>query len=91
MRLELDPFEFRSHVWSQRCLPGGLLLPPQGYPSTALWGMLPPPNPHNPQFYNAAGAFPGNPRPQAPAGPPIGSHNQFTPLQVNDSPVVQQV
>uniref|UniRef100_A0A674NXE1 5'-3' exoribonuclease 1 n=1 Tax=Takifugu rubripes TaxID=31033 RepID=A0A674NXE1_TAKRU len=62
----------------------------QGYPSSALWGMLPPPNPHNPQFYSAAGAFPGNPRPQAPAGPPIGSHNQFTPLQVNDSPVVQQ-
>eukprot|EP00066_Takifugu_rubripes_P025414 XP_011614680.1 PREDICTED: 5'-3' exoribonuclease 1 isoform X2 [Takifugu rubripes] len=61
---------------------GGLLLPPQGYPSSALWGMLPPPNPHNPQFYSAAGAFPGNPRPQAPAGPPIGSHNQFTPLQV---------
>uniref|UniRef100_H2SH04 5'-3' exoribonuclease 1 n=1 Tax=Takifugu rubripes TaxID=31033 RepID=H2SH04_TAKRU len=34
------------------------------------------------RFYSAAGAFPGNPRPQAPAGPPIGSHNQFTPLQV---------
>lgn len=41
-----------------------------------------PPSPHNPQFYSGAGAFPGTPRPQAPAGPPIGSHNQFTPLQV---------
>ena len=41
-----------------------------------------PPSPHNPQFYSVGGAFPGTPRPQAAAGPPIGSHNQFTPLQV---------
>lgn len=39
-------------------------------------------HPPSPQFYSGPGAFPGTPRPQAPAGPPIGSHNQFTPLQV---------
>uniref|UniRef100_H3DJR6 5'-3' exoribonuclease 1 n=1 Tax=Tetraodon nigroviridis TaxID=99883 RepID=H3DJR6_TETNG len=61
---------------------GGLLLPPQGYPPPPLWAVMHPPSPHNPQFYSGAGAFPGTPRPQAPAGPPIGSHNQFTPLQV---------
>uniref|UniRef100_A0A8C4E977 5'-3' exoribonuclease 1 n=1 Tax=Dicentrarchus labrax TaxID=13489 RepID=A0A8C4E977_DICLA len=63
--------------------PGGLLLPPQGYAPGPLWGMALPPHHHqNQPFYGAAGTFPGAARHQPAAAPPIGSHNQFIPLQV---------
>uniref|UniRef100_A0A674EFL5 5'-3' exoribonuclease 1 n=1 Tax=Salmo trutta TaxID=8032 RepID=A0A674EFL5_SALTR len=55
---------------------GGLLMPPQGY-GPLHWGMPLPPHQGQP-FYG--GTFPGA-RPQA-ASVPIGSHNQFVPLQV---------
>ncbi|XP_013995099.1 5'-3' exoribonuclease 1 isoform X2 [Salmo salar] len=55
---------------------GGLLMPPQGY-GPLHWGMPLPPHQGQP-FYG--GTFPGA-RPQAPSVP-IGSHNQFVPLQV---------
>ncbi|XP_062338193.1 5'-3' exoribonuclease 1 isoform X1 [Osmerus eperlanus] len=55
---------------------GALLMPPQGY-GPLHWGMPMPPHQGQP-FYG--GTFPGA-RPQAP-GVPIGSHNQFVPLQV---------
>ncbi|KAM9845283.1 5'-3' exoribonuclease 1 [Aulostomus maculatus] len=63
---------------------GGLLLPPQGFPPPALWGMALPPTHHhqNQAFYGAAGTFPGAARPQPAPTVPIGSHNQFIPLQV---------
>ncbi|XP_049332694.1 5'-3' exoribonuclease 1 isoform X2 [Astyanax mexicanus] len=57
--------------------PGGLLMPPQGY-GPLPWGMQLPPQ-MAPPFYG--GTFPaarGLPPPSA----PIGSHNQFVPLQV---------
>ncbi|XP_072297045.1 5'-3' exoribonuclease 1 [Eucyclogobius newberryi] len=61
----------------------GLLLPPQGYGPPPLWGMaMPPHHPQNPQFYGATGTFPGAIRPPPQAAAPIGSHNQFIPLQV---------
>ncbi|KAK7945419.1 hypothetical protein WMY93_001147 [Mugilogobius chulae] len=61
----------------------GLLLPPQGYGPPPLWGMtMPPHHPQNPQFYGATGTYPGAIRPPPPAAAPIGSHNQFIPLQV---------
>uniref|UniRef100_A0A672GCS8 5'-3' exoribonuclease 1 n=1 Tax=Salarias fasciatus TaxID=181472 RepID=A0A672GCS8_SALFA len=68
-------------VFSQQ---GGLLLPPQGYPPGPLWGMTLPPHHHPSQpFFGAAGTFPGaGARPQPAAALPIGSHNQFIPLQV---------
>ncbi|CAJ1071465.1 '-3' exoribonuclease 1 isoform X1 [Xyrichtys novacula] len=59
---------------------GGLLMPPQGY--GPMWGMPLPPHHPNQPFYGAAGSFPGAARPQAPQTLPIGSHNQFIPLQV---------
>uniref|UniRef100_A0A8C7WK24 5'-3' exoribonuclease 1 n=1 Tax=Oncorhynchus mykiss TaxID=8022 RepID=A0A8C7WK24_ONCMY len=55
---------------------GGLLIPPRGY-GPLHWGMPLPPHQGQP-FYG--GTFPGA-RPQAPSVP-IGSHNQFVPLQV---------
>lgn len=62
----------------------GMLLPPQGYAPAPLWGMaMPPHHAQNPQFYG--GTFPGAMRPPPPpaaASAPIGSHNQFIPLQV---------
>lgn len=68
---------------------GGLLLPPQGYGPAPLWGMpLPPHHSHhhhhhqNQPFYGATGTFPGAVRPQPATTLPIGSHNQFIPLQV---------
>uniref|UniRef100_A0A3B3H643 5'-3' exoribonuclease 1 n=2 Tax=Oryzias latipes TaxID=8090 RepID=A0A3B3H643_ORYLA len=62
---------------------GGLLLPHQGYPHTPLWGMALPPHQHpNQPFYATAGTFPGAARPQTSPSVPIGSHNQFIPLQV---------
>lgn len=71
---------------SQECPfpPGGLLLPHQGYAPAPLWGMTRPPHHHhqNQPFYGAAGTFPGAARHQPPAALPIGSHNQFIPLQV---------
>uniref|UniRef100_G3PMT1 5'-3' exoribonuclease 1 n=1 Tax=Gasterosteus aculeatus aculeatus TaxID=481459 RepID=G3PMT1_GASAC len=61
---------------------GGMLLPPQGFGPGPLWRMpLPPHHPQNQPFYGPAGTFPGAARPQ-PATAPIGSHNQFIPLQV---------
>uniref|UniRef100_A0A8C7V9Z1 5'-3' exoribonuclease 1 n=1 Tax=Oncorhynchus mykiss TaxID=8022 RepID=A0A8C7V9Z1_ONCMY len=54
----------------------GLLIPPRGY-GPLHWGMPLPPHQGQP-FYG--GTFPGA-RPQAPSVP-IGSHNQFVPLQV---------
>uniref|UniRef100_A0AAQ6A3E3 5'-3' exoribonuclease 1 n=1 Tax=Amphiprion ocellaris TaxID=80972 RepID=A0AAQ6A3E3_AMPOC len=61
----------------------GLLLPPQGYGPAPLWGMALPPHHHqNQPFYGAAGTFPGAQRPQPATTLPIGSHNQFIPLQV---------
>ncbi|XP_037315324.2 5'-3' exoribonuclease 1 [Pungitius pungitius] len=62
---------------------GGMLLPPQGFGPGPLWGMpLPPHHPQNQPFYGPAGTFPGAARPQAATAAPIGSHNQFIPLQV---------
>ncbi|KAM9789910.1 5'-3' exoribonuclease 1-like [Neosynchiropus ocellatus] len=62
---------------------GGLLLPPQGYPPAPLWGMaFPPHHPQNQAFYRPTGTFPGAGPPQPPPSVPIGSHNQFIPLQV---------
>ncbi|KAK6302558.1 hypothetical protein J4Q44_G00269130 [Coregonus suidteri] len=62
-----------SNVFGQS---GGLLIPPQGY-GPLHWGM-PLPSHQGQPFYG--GTFPGA-RPQAPSVP-IGSHNQFVPLQV---------
>uniref|UniRef100_A0A8C5NGQ1 5'-3' exoribonuclease 1 n=1 Tax=Gouania willdenowi TaxID=441366 RepID=A0A8C5NGQ1_GOUWI len=60
----------------------GLLLPPQGY-GPPLWGMpLPHPNHPSHPFYGPTGTFPGAAAPQPAPGVPIGSHNQFIPLQV---------
>ncbi|XP_030607543.1 5'-3' exoribonuclease 1 isoform X2 [Archocentrus centrarchus] len=62
---------------------GGLLLPPQAYGPAPLWGMtVPPHHHHNQPFYGAPGTFPGAARPQPAPALPIGSHNQFIPLQV---------
>uniref|UniRef100_A0A8C3AVK3 5'-3' exoribonuclease 1 n=1 Tax=Cyclopterus lumpus TaxID=8103 RepID=A0A8C3AVK3_CYCLU len=68
---------------------GALLLPPQGYGPAPLWGMpLPPPHhpllQQNQPFFGPTGTFPGAARPQPATVPPIGSHNQFIPLQVCD-------
>ncbi|XP_034558490.1 5'-3' exoribonuclease 1 isoform X2 [Notolabrus celidotus] len=62
--------------------PGGLLLPPQGFGPASMWGMPLPPHHPNQPFFGAAGTFPGAAHPQAGATLPIGSHNQFIPLQV---------
>lgn len=43
---------------------------------------LPPHHHQNQPFYGAAGTFPGAARPQPATTLPIGSHNQFIPLQV---------
>ncbi|KAK5859722.1 hypothetical protein PBY51_021255 [Eleginops maclovinus] len=75
-----QPLGGMNPVFSQQ---GGMLLPPQGFGPGPLWGMPLPPHHHpNQQFFGAPGAFPGAPRPQNPATLPIGSHNQFVPLQV---------
>uniref|UniRef100_A0A7N8WU26 5'-3' exoribonuclease 1 n=1 Tax=Mastacembelus armatus TaxID=205130 RepID=A0A7N8WU26_9TELE len=61
----------------------GLLLAPQAYASAPLWGMALPPHHHQSQtLYGPAGTFPGAARPQPATTLPIGSHNQFIPLQV---------
>lgn len=60
---------------------GGLLLAPQGYAPGPLWGMaMPPHHQQNQQFYDAT--FSGAARLPPPTTVPIGSHNQFIPLQV---------
>lgn len=60
------------------------MLPPQGYGPGPLWGMALPPHHHqNQPFYGATGTFPGAARPQPATTLPIGSHNQFIPLQVD--------
>ncbi|XP_042372928.1 5'-3' exoribonuclease 1-like [Plectropomus leopardus] len=74
------PLGAMNPVFSQQ---GGLLLPPQGYGTAPLWGMPLPPHRHqNQPFYGAGGTFPGAARPQPTTTLPIGSHNQFIPLQV---------
>ncbi|KAA8586685.1 hypothetical protein FQN60_000521 [Etheostoma spectabile] len=74
------PLGAMGPVFSQQ---GGLLLPHQGFGPAPLWGMpLPPPHHQNQPFYGAAGTFPGAARPQPATTVPIGSHNQFIPLQV---------
>ncbi|XP_075935977.1 5'-3' exoribonuclease 1 isoform X1 [Anarhichas minor] len=61
---------------------GGLLLP-QGFGPAPLWGMPLPPHHHqNQPFFGPVGTFPGAACPPQPATLPIGSHNQFIPLQV---------
>uniref|UniRef100_A0A669DKD4 5'-3' exoribonuclease 1 n=1 Tax=Oreochromis niloticus TaxID=8128 RepID=A0A669DKD4_ORENI len=66
---------------------GGVLLPPQGYGPAPLWGMTVPPQHHqNQPFYGPPGTFPGAARPQPATTLPIGSHNQFIPLQVTHKP-----
>ncbi|MEQ2217141.1 hypothetical protein XENOCAPTIV_023792, partial [Xenoophorus captivus] len=53
-----------------------------GYGPPPLWGMPLPPHHHpNQPFYGAPGTFPGAVRPQQATSVPIGSHNQFIPLQ----------
>ncbi|KAK2821907.1 hypothetical protein Q5P01_021972 [Channa striata] len=74
------PLGAMAPVFNQQ---GGLLLPPQGYAPPPLWGMALPPHHHqNQPFYGAAGTFPGAARTQPATALPIGSHNQFIPLQV---------
>uniref|UniRef100_A0A1A7XG93 5'-3' exoribonuclease 1 n=3 Tax=Iconisemion striatum TaxID=60296 RepID=A0A1A7XG93_9TELE len=74
------PIGAMAPVFNQQ---GGLLLPPQGYGPSPLWGMTLPPSHHpNQPFYGAAGTFPSAARSQPATALPIGSHNQFIPLQV---------
>uniref|UniRef100_A0A3P8X5A2 5'-3' exoribonuclease 1 n=1 Tax=Cynoglossus semilaevis TaxID=244447 RepID=A0A3P8X5A2_CYNSE len=58
------------------------VLPHPGYVPPPLWGMTAPPHHHNKPFYGAAGTFPHGVRPPPATTLPIGSHNQFIPLQV---------
>ncbi|XP_077472097.1 5'-3' exoribonuclease 1 isoform X2 [Stigmatopora argus] len=60
----------------------GLLMPPQGCGPAPVWGMPLPPHQQKPAYYGAPGTFPGTMRPQPVTTLPIGSHNQFIPLQV---------
>ncbi|KAG7525653.1 5-3 exoribonuclease 1 [Solea senegalensis] len=74
------PMGAMTRVFNQQ---GGLLLPHQGYGPPPMWGMPLPPHHQNQPFFGAAGTFPGAARPQPAATTvPIGSHNQFIPLQV---------
>ncbi|KAM9718686.1 5'-3' exoribonuclease 1 [Menidia menidia] len=74
------PIAGMTPVFNQQ---GGLLLPHQGYGPAPMWGMALPPHHHPTQpFYGAAGTFPGAARSQPASSVPIGSHNQFIPLQV---------
>ncbi|XP_071346640.1 5'-3' exoribonuclease 1 isoform X2 [Trachinotus anak] len=73
------PIGAMTPVFNQQ---GGLLLPHQGYAPPSLWGMALPPHHQGQPFYGAAGTFPGAARPQPATTVPIGSHNQFIPLQV---------
>uniref|UniRef100_A0A8C3AV97 5'-3' exoribonuclease 1 n=1 Tax=Cyclopterus lumpus TaxID=8103 RepID=A0A8C3AV97_CYCLU len=96
--LPLLPSEAKGYIYNSSlhlnllrvlCPPGALLLPPQGYGPAPLWGMpLPPPHhpllQQNQPFFGPTGTFPGAARPQPATVPPIGSHNQFIPLQVCD-------
>lgn len=84
VREVLSPNDLGDQMWGFGFFPGGLLLPHQGYPHTPLWGMALPPHQHpNQPFYATAGTFPGAARPQTSPSVPIGSHNQFIPLQVS--------
>uniref|UniRef100_A0A665V6W1 5'-3' exoribonuclease 1 n=1 Tax=Echeneis naucrates TaxID=173247 RepID=A0A665V6W1_ECHNA len=62
---------------------GGLLLPHQGYAPPPMWGMPLPLHHQSQVFYGTAGTYPGAAHPQSATTLPIGSHNQFIPLQVN--------
>ncbi|XP_038156395.1 5'-3' exoribonuclease 1 isoform X3 [Cyprinodon tularosa] len=78
--MQRPPMGAMPQVFNQQ---GGLLLPSQGYGPPPLWGLtLPPHQPLNQPFYGAPGTFPGAARPQPGTSLPIGSHNQFIPLQV---------
>ncbi|XP_056148713.1 5'-3' exoribonuclease 1 [Lampris incognitus] len=59
-----------------------LLLPPQNYAPTHMWGMALPPQNQAQPFCGGTVPFPGAARPQGSTTLPIGSHNQFVPLQV---------
>ncbi|XP_037642996.1 5'-3' exoribonuclease 1 isoform X2 [Sebastes umbrosus] len=77
-----------TQVFSQQ---GGLLLPPQGYGPAPMWGMPLPPHHHqNQPFFGAPGTFPGAARPQPAPTLPIGSHNQFIPLQISTQQVTKK-
>ncbi|XP_038574782.1 LOW QUALITY PROTEIN: 5'-3' exoribonuclease 1 [Micropterus salmoides] len=74
------PIRGMTPVFNQQ---GGLMLPPQGYAPPPLWGMTLSPHHHqNQPFFSAPGTFPGAARPPPSTTLPIGSHNQFIPLQV---------
>ncbi|XP_069565881.1 5'-3' exoribonuclease 1 [Brachyistius frenatus] len=77
--IRAPPMGAMTPVFNQQ---GGLLLPPQGYGPAPLWGMTLPPHHQNQSFFGAAGTFPGAARPPPTTTVPIGSHNQFIPLQV---------
>uniref|UniRef100_A0A7N9ARZ1 5'-3' exoribonuclease 1 n=1 Tax=Mastacembelus armatus TaxID=205130 RepID=A0A7N9ARZ1_9TELE len=75
--------QMNIHLFTCCSFLGGLLLAPQAYASAPLWGMALPPHHHQSQtLYGPAGTFPGAARPQPATTLPIGSHNQFIPLQV---------
>ncbi|XP_047224716.1 5'-3' exoribonuclease 1 isoform X2 [Girardinichthys multiradiatus] len=79
-QMQRPPLGAMPPVFNQQ---GGLLFPSQGYGPPPLWGMPLPPHHHpNQPFYGAPGTFPGAVRPQQATSLPIGSHNQFIPLQV---------
>ncbi|XP_068197322.1 5'-3' exoribonuclease 1 [Antennarius striatus] len=74
------PIGAMAPVFNQQ---GGLLLPPQGYAPASLWGMTCLPHHlQNQPFYGSSGTFPGAAHHQPASSLPIGSHNQFIPLQV---------
>uniref|UniRef100_A0A7N6A948 5'-3' exoribonuclease 1 n=1 Tax=Anabas testudineus TaxID=64144 RepID=A0A7N6A948_ANATE len=61
----------------------GAMTPVFSYAPAPLWGMPLPPHHHqNQPFYGTSGTFPGAARSQPATTLPIGSHNQFIPLQV---------
>ncbi|XP_054623028.1 5'-3' exoribonuclease 1 isoform X2 [Dunckerocampus dactyliophorus] len=83
--MQAPPIRAMPPVFNQ---PGGLLMPPQGCGPAPLWGMPLPPHLHhqNQAFYGAAGVFPVRPQPVTTL--PVGSHNQFIPLQVTKKRVL---
>uniref|UniRef100_A0A665V711 5'-3' exoribonuclease 1 n=1 Tax=Echeneis naucrates TaxID=173247 RepID=A0A665V711_ECHNA len=53
-----------------------------GYAPPPMWGMPLPLHHQSQVFYGTAGTYPGAAHPQSATTLPIGSHNQFIPLQV---------
>nr|XP_057944195.1 5'-3' exoribonuclease 1 isoform X2 [Doryrhamphus excisus] len=84
-RMQAPPIRAMPPVFNQ---PGGLLMPPQGCGPAPMWGMPLPPHLHhqNQAFYGAPGVFPVRPQPVTTL--PVGSHNQFIPLQVTKKRVL---